>query len=97
MAVSLAPITDIPALTRDGEVLPGAAIHYGRWGWEERRYYAEALRVKGRLLSLNGDPAGAERAYIAALEWARQQQTKSWELRAAASSIRFSNVSGSRR
>jgi hypothetical protein len=30
--------------------------------WAERHYYAEALRIKGSLLSLKGDPAGAERA-----------------------------------
>jgi predicted ATPase len=34
---------------------------------------------------LKGDPAGAERAYIASLDWARTQQAKSWELRAAMS------------
>jgi class 3 adenylate cyclase/tetratricopeptide (TPR) repeat protein len=56
-----------------------------RPGWQERQYYAEALRVKGWLLSLKGDPAGAERSYIASLDWARQQQAKSWELRTATS------------
>jgi predicted ATPase len=56
-----------------------------RPGWEERQYYAEALRVKGWLLSLEGDPAGAERAYVASLDWARTQQTKSWELRTTTS------------
>jgi predicted ATPase len=60
-----------------------------RPGWEERHYYAEALRIKGWLLSLNGDPAGAERAYIASLDWARQQQAKSWELRTANSYARL--------
>jgi predicted ATPase len=58
-------------------------------GWEERQYYAEALRVKGWLLSLKGDPAGAERSYIASLDWARQQQAKSWELRTATSYARL--------
>ena len=56
-----------------------------RPGWEERNYYAEALRIKGWLLSLKGDPAGAERSYVASLDWARQQQAKSWELRTATS------------
>jgi class 3 adenylate cyclase/tetratricopeptide (TPR) repeat protein len=51
----------------------------------ERHYYAEALRIKGSLLSLQGDPAGAERAYLASLDWARRQQAKSWELRTATS------------
>jgi ATP/maltotriose-dependent transcriptional regulator MalT len=45
-----------------------------RPGWEERSHYAEILRIKGGLLSRKGDPAGAERSYIASLDWARQQQ-----------------------
>ena len=60
-----------------------------RPGWEERHYYAEALRIRGRLLSLKGDPAGAEHAYIASLDWARTQQAKSWELRSATSYARL--------
>jgi predicted ATPase len=60
-----------------------------RPSWEERHYYAEALRIKGWLLSLKGDTEGAERGYIASLDWARQQQAKSWELRAATSYARL--------
>jgi predicted ATPase len=58
-------------------------------GWEERYYYAETLRIKGWMLSLKGDAAGAERAYITSLAWARQQQAKSWELRTATSYARL--------
>jgi hypothetical protein len=60
-----------------------------RPGWEERYYYAETLRIKGWLLSLQGDSAGAERAYIASLAWARTQHAKSWELRTATSYARL--------
>jgi predicted ATPase len=60
-----------------------------RPGWEERWYYAETLRIKGWLLSLMGDPPGAERAYLASLDWARTQQAKSWELRTATSYARL--------
>jgi class 3 adenylate cyclase/tetratricopeptide (TPR) repeat protein len=60
-----------------------------RPGWEERHYYAEALRIKGSLLSLKGDLEAAERAYNASLDWARQQQAKSWELRTATSYARL--------
>jgi ATP/maltotriose-dependent transcriptional regulator MalT len=60
-----------------------------RPGWEERWYYAETLRIKGWLLALTGDSAAAERAYIASLDWARQQQAKSWELRTATSYARL--------
>jgi hypothetical protein len=52
-----------------------------RPGSGERRCYAEILRIKGWLLSLEGDAEGAERNYLASLDWARQQQAKSWELR----------------
>jgi hypothetical protein len=60
-----------------------------RPGWEERHYYAEALHIRGRLLSLKGDPAGAESVYIASLDWARTQQARSWELRTATSYARL--------
>ena len=65
-----------------------------RPGWEERYYYAETLRIKGWLLSLKGDPEGAERAYIASLDWARTQQAKSWELRTATSYARLMRDQG---
>jgi class 3 adenylate cyclase/predicted ATPase len=60
-----------------------------RAGWEERQYYAEALRIKGRLLAQKGNPEGAKLSYIASLEWARTQQAKSWELRTATSYARL--------
>jgi predicted ATPase len=41
------------------------------------------------MLSLKGDPEAAEGAYIASLDWARQQQAKSWELRTATSYARL--------
>ena len=40
---------------------------------------------KTRLLAFKGDLAGAERSYIASLDWAPQQQAKSGELRTATS------------
>jgi predicted ATPase len=65
-----------------------------RPGWEERWYYAEILRIKGWILSLKGDPAGAERAYTASIDWARHQQAKSWELRTATSYARLMRDQG---
>jgi hypothetical protein len=56
-----------------------------RPGWEEKCVYAEALRVKGWILQLGNHLAGAEAAFRASIETARQQQAKSWELRAATS------------
>jgi predicted ATPase len=65
-----------------------------RPGWEERNFYAEALRIKGWVLSLKGDPAGAERHYLASLDWARQQRAKSWELRTATTYARLMRDQG---
>ena len=45
---------------------------------------------------MKGDPAGAERAYIASLDWARTQQAKSWELRTATSYTRLMRDQGKR-
>ena len=55
-----------------------------RPGWEERLRYAETLRLKGWMLSLKGDLDGAERNFLASLDWARRQQAKMWELRTSA-------------
>ena len=68
-----------------------------RPGWEEKCIYAEALRVKGWIFQLGGDLAGAEAAYRASLEVSRQQQAKSWELRAATSYAGLLQDQGRRR
>jgi hypothetical protein len=65
-----------------------------RPGWDERCHQAEILRVKGWLLVRKGDPAAAERAYLASLDWARQQKAKSWELRTATSYARLMRNQG---
>jgi hypothetical protein len=65
-----------------------------RPGWEERYQYAEVLRIKGELFSLKGDLQGSERNYLASLDWARQQQAKSWELRTATSYARLMQGQG---
>ncbi len=65
-----------------------------RPGWEERCYYAELLRLKAWMLSLKGDSEGAEHNYNASLDWARQQQAKSWELRTATSYARLMRHQG---
>src|SRR5271169_5152707 len=60
-----------------------------RPGWEERLFYAETLRLKGWMLSLKGDLEGAERDFLASLDWARRQQAKMWELRTSTSLARL--------
>ena len=53
-----------------------------RPGWEEHAWYSDSLRIKGRLLTQQGDLAEAESWYQRALNVARAQQAKSLELRA---------------
>jgi hypothetical protein len=70
-------------------LLNEAITQIERPGWEERCFYAEALRLKGWILSLKGDLEGAERTFLASLDWARRQQAKSWELRTSTSLARL--------
>jgi len=67
-----------------------------RPGWEERLCYAEILRLKGWMLSLKGDVEGAERNFLASLDWARRQQAKMWELRTSTSLARLWQSQGKR-
>ena len=68
-----------------------------RPGWGERLHYAEILRLKGWMLSLKGDFQGAEKYYLASLDWACQQQAKSWELRSSTSLARLRQSQGKRK
>jgi class 3 adenylate cyclase/DNA-binding SARP family transcriptional activator/predicted ATPase len=52
---------------------------------EERWAEAELHRVRGELLRAGRDPTGAERSFSQAIDIARQQSAKFWELRAAIS------------
>src|SRR5262249_29371515 len=91
LAEAIAQLGDVDrALVLIGEVI--AQIE--RPGWEERYYYAEALRIKGWLLAGKGDLEAAERCYIASLDWARTQKAKSWELRTATSYARLMHDQG---
>lgn len=65
------------------DLIQESIVQIERPGWEERSHYPQILRIKGWLLSLKGDVEGAERDYLASLDWARHQQAKSWELRTA--------------
>jgi predicted ATPase len=79
------------------QLIDDAIAQVERPGWEERFHYAEILRLKGWMLSLKGDLEGAERNFIASLEWARRQQAKSWELRTSTSLARLWQSQGKRR
>jgi predicted ATPase len=81
------------ALSGDSEgglrLIEESLTQIARPGWEECLSLAEILRLKGWMLALQGDLAGAEQNYLASLDWARQQQAKSWELRTATSLARL--------
>jgi hypothetical protein len=68
-----------------------------RPGWEERVHYAEILRLKGWMLTLKDDLVGAEENYLASLDWAREQQAKSWELRTSTSLARLWQSQGKKK
>jgi len=70
-------------------VIEESLTQIARPGWEERWAFAEILRLKGWMLTLQGDLAGAEQQYLASLDWAHQQQAKSWELRTSTSLARL--------
>jgi hypothetical protein len=67
-----------------------------RPGWEERLHYAEILRLNGWMLSLERDLEGAERNFLASLDWARRKQAKMCELRTSASLARLWQSQGKR-
>ena len=54
-----------------------------RPAWQERLWLAEVLRLKGWMLMRSGRAEEAETQLRAAVECARGQQAKSWELRSA--------------
>jgi predicted ATPase len=68
-----------------------------RPGWEECVFYAEILRLKGWILTLKDDLDGAEKNYLASLDWAREQKAKSWELRTSTSLARLWQSQGKRK
>ena len=86
-------LAEAMALTGDLDnalhLLDEAIAQIERPGWEERQCYAEILRLKGWTLSLKGDLDGAERNFLASLDWARRQQAKMWELRTSTSLARL--------
>ena len=56
---------------------------------DERYCEAEIHRLKGELLLMQGDKTEAEASFHKAIEVARRQQAKSWELRATVSLCRL--------
>jgi predicted ATPase len=56
---------------------------------DERHWEAELYRLKGELLLTQGDKTEAEASFHKAIEVARHQQARSWELRATVSLCRL--------
>jgi len=83
-------------LTTAIEIVDAMLEQIARPGWEERSHLAEVLRLKGWMLSLKGDLEGAEKSYRASIDWAREQQAKSWELRTSTSLARLWQAQGKR-
>jgi len=54
------------------------------------------LRLKGWILSLKGELEDAEQNYLASLDWAREQNAKSWELRTSTSLAKLWQAQGKR-
>ena len=77
------------AVARNGDFDHGLTLlgecleQIDRPGWQERSHLAEVLRLKGWVLMRQGESKEAEMALRASIDWARQQQAKSWELRSA--------------
>jgi class 3 adenylate cyclase/tetratricopeptide (TPR) repeat protein len=93
-------IAEAMALTGDIDsalhLLDEAIAQIERPGWEERFFYPEILRLKGWMFFLKGDLDGAERNFLASLDWARRQQAKMWELRTSTSLARLWQRQGKR-
>jgi predicted ATPase len=94
MLVLLAEVCERTGQTEEGL----CAINEALVAPEERFTEAERHRLKGRLLlrQAAADEAEAEACFHQALDIARRQQAKSWELRAAMSLIRLRQRQGKR-
>jgi predicted ATPase len=67
---------------------------------EEGWYVAELLRIKGELVIKENGPKAApdaEKLLLSSLDWARRQDARSWELRAATALARMKLEQGRRR
>lgn len=77
------------AVARQGDLDAGLVLidecleQIQRPGWQEKSHLAEVLRLKGWMLLRQGRSDEAEVPLRAAIDWARQQQAKSWELRSS--------------
>jgi len=92
-ADSLLRIGNVRAARR---LLDQALEQIARPGWRERGSLSDVLRIKARALQDEGDARQAEAVFREALEVAREQDAKSWELRAATDYARLMQGQGRR-
>ena len=93
-AVLAAGIARSGDIERSLELIEECFAQIERPGWEERACLSEVLRLKGWMLELQGKLDEAQQTLRAALDVARQQEAKSWELRAATTLARLLMVRG---
>lgn len=74
------------------EKVSAALAQVEKWG--ERFYLAEIVRTRGDLYLQSAKVENAEEAYRQAIDVARKQSAKAWELRAATSLARLLNQQG---
>jgi class 3 adenylate cyclase/tetratricopeptide (TPR) repeat protein len=80
LAEALALQGDVPTALR---LIDECLEQIERPGWQERVHLAEILRLKGWMLMRQSRADEAEVRLRASIDWARQQQAKSWELRSS--------------
>ena len=80
LAEAVAREGDLPAAL---QLIDECLEQIARPGFQERIWLAEVLRLKGWMLMRQGRDEEAETQLRAAVTCARQQETKSWELRSA--------------
>ena len=97
---ALAKLADAAAraghLDEASDLIDEAMAQIQRPGWDERAFLAELLRVKGFVSAASGSDTEAEQNYLHALEVARNQRAKSWELRAATTYAQYLSDRGRR-
>jgi class 3 adenylate cyclase/tetratricopeptide (TPR) repeat protein len=65
------------------EMIDACLEQIERPGWQERSHLAEVLRLKAWMLMQASRGKEADALLHASIDWARQQQAKSWELRSS--------------
>lgn len=93
LAEGLARLGDLDAAL---DLVEQCVAQIERPAWQEREWLAEVLRVKGTILARLGRGEAAEATLRGAVDCARAQQARGWELRASTSLARLMAETGRR-